>query len=262
MQVRLAFAVAAHLEPEILVVDEVLAVGDMEFQKKCIGQMDRVAKEGRTVLFVSHNMTAVANLCTRALCLSDGKIVDAGLPEIVISNYYNLGAETGGEVIWENMQTAPGNDKIRLHAVRIVVDGKATTNVDIQKDVEIQIEFWNLDQNAMVSSSIHLLDKMGTKVLASGNMTSACLNDDGWFGRPHPVGIYRTFCILPGNFLNEGLYRINVIVLTNTNQIQARIDEVVSFTVYDTGDMRKEYHGTWIGVVRPKLRWQTKLLDI
>ncbi len=259
MYLRLAFAVAAHLEPEILIVDEVLAVGDASFQKKCIGKMGDVAGEGRTVLFVSHNMAAVTSLCNRALFLVNGRIVDNGPTEKIVSTYISLGQNTSGEVIWPDPISAPGNEVIRLHAVRILVEGEVTSDVDIQKDVEVQIEFWNMKPGADVSSSIHLLDQMGTAVLASANWSSASLCDDGWYGRPHPVGLYWTSCILPGNFLNDGLYKISAFVLTNATQIEARAHEAVSFTVHETGAMRKEYTGDWLGVVRPRLAWQTEL---
>jgi len=260
MYLRLAFAVAAHLEPEILIVDEVLAVGDASFQKKCIGKMGDVAGEGRTVLFVSHSMAAVTSLCNRAMFLANGRIVDNGPTEKIVSTYIRLGQDTASEIVWPDPISAPGNEVIRLHAVRILAEGEVTSDVDIQKDVEVQIEFWNLKPGADVSSSIHLLDQMGVGVLASVNWSSASLCDDGWYGRPHPIGLYRTSCILPGNFLNEGLYKISAFVLTNVTQVEARADEAVSFTVHETGGMRKEFTGDWFGVIRPRLAWQTKLV--
>ena len=260
MYVRLAFAVAAHLEPEILLVDEVLAVGDSAFQKKCLGKMQDVANEGRTILFVSHNLGTLANLCPRTLLLVEGTKWREGSSSAVIAEYVSMGKREPGEVIWHDLAKAPGNDNIRLHAVRIISGGQATAEVDIQKDVRVEIEFWNFRPGAKVSTSIHLLDKMGTPVLATWNIHSANSIRDDWYGLPHPSGLYRAICTLPSNFLNEGMYSINAIVLTNVANVEAFAREAVSFTVHDTGAMRKEFGGTWIGVVRPRLPWQTEYI--
>jgi lipopolysaccharide transport system ATP-binding protein len=261
MYVRLAFAVAAHLEPEILIVDEVLAVGDAQFQKKCLGKMEDVAeKEGRTVLFVSHNMASLMNLCPKAILLVKGKKWLEGNSNEVISEYINTGKEAIGQQIWTNPQKAPGNDKVRFHAIKIISDGEITADVEISKDIQIVVEFWNFQPELKLSTSIHLLDKMGVYVLASSNLHSANLIVDKWFGQPHPAGLYSVVCTIPKNFLNEGMYSINAIILSDVTQTEARIDEVISFTVHENGEMRKEYGGGWIGVVRPKLAWQTEYL--
>ncbi len=262
MYIRLAFAVAAHLEAEVLLVDEVLAVGDAVFQKKCLGKMGDVTKEGRTVLFVSHNLGAVANLCPRTVLLSEGRRCADGPSGEVIAQYIDAGRATEGERVWSDERTAPGNSKLRLRAVRIVCDGKVTSDVDIQKDTEVLIDFRNLKQDAQVSVSIHLIDRMGVRVLASTNMHSANLGRDVWFGRPAPVGMYRSTCVLPGNFLNDGPYSISVYLLTDVMNIEVTAEEVISFTVHDSGGMRKEFGGSWIGVVRPKLAWHTEYLGL
>jgi lipopolysaccharide transport system ATP-binding protein len=168
MYVRLAFAVAAHLEPEILIVDEVLAVGDAQFQKKCLGKMEDVAdREGRTVLFVSHNLASLAKLCPRAILLVKGeKWLDDSSNE-VIEEYINTGKEASGEVVWQNWQEAPGNGRIRLHAVRVVADGEVTADVAINQVFQVEVEFWNFKPDLEISTSIHLLDKTGVCILAS-----------------------------------------------------------------------------------------------
>jgi lipopolysaccharide transport system ATP-binding protein len=261
MYVRLAFAVAAHLEPEILLIDEVLAVGDSEFQKKCLGKMEDVSKEGRTVLFVSHNMGAISNLCQRSILLVDGKKWLDNTSIDVIGQYIKLGNKDQSERIWENSKIAPGNNKVRLHAVRIVCDNTVTANVDIQKDIFVEVEYWNLKPGTRISVSMHLLEKMGIEVLASANFHSANLVRDNWFGKPYPTGLFRTTCMLPGNFLNESSYRINIILLTDVTNVELIEKDAVSFTTHDTGAMRQEYTGGWLGVVRPKLAWQTQLLN-
>jgi lipopolysaccharide transport system ATP-binding protein len=261
MHMRLAFAVAAHLEPDILLVDEVLAVGDAAFQKKCLGKMGDVAKRGRTVLFVSHNLGSLANLCPRAVLLVQGCKRSEGDSNNVIAEYIAMGTQTTGERVWHDVHLAPGNETVRLHSVRIISAGEMTADVDVREDVHIQIEFWNLKEGTRVTTSVHLLDKTGVPVLASANLQSANLVADEWFDRPHPKGLYRAVCTIPGNFLNEGMYTINAFALTDVTRIEAAANEVVSFTVHDTGAMRKEYGGTWIGVVRPKLAWQTVYLQ-
>ncbi len=260
MYVRLAFAVAAHLEPEILLVDEVLAVGDAQFQKKCLGKMGDVAKEGRTVLFVSHNMGALLNLCPRAVLLVQGKMQCDGPSREVVRQYIEFGRENRGEVVWNDPASAPGNDKLRLHAVRLISDGEVTNDVEIDKDIQIEIEYWNFKPDNPVSVSIHVFDRMNVGVLASANMHSANLVRDEWFGKPFPTGLFRTTCVLPGNFLNAGTYTINAILLTDVTNLEVRVDEAISFTVHETGAMREEYGGVWLGVVRPKLAWQTQFV--
>jgi lipopolysaccharide transport system ATP-binding protein len=263
MYMRLAFAVAAYLEPEILVVDEVLAVGDSEFQKKCLGKMGEISREGRTVLLVSHNLPSIINLCQRALLLSSGKLLDEGPPGEVIQNYLSIARSAGGEVVWPDPEQAPGNEIVRLLAVRIFQEGieGPTGDVDISKEVLVQITYENLQERAPLYSALWLKDQMGTFVLSSGNASSMSLTDDPWYGRPHPRGVFQSVCRLPGNFLNDGPYSITAIVGKVPNKTQILEESVLSFHVHDTGEMRKEYLGSWAGpVVRPRLAWNTDYL--
>jgi lipopolysaccharide transport system ATP-binding protein len=260
MYVRLAFAVAAHLEPEILIVDEVLAVGDAQFQKKCLGKMGAVAKGGRTVLFVSHNMGALANLCSRAVLLVKGRMEREGPSDQVVSHYISGLNTQAGQIRWQDAADAPGNEKVRLHAVQIQSGGETVGEVRIDEDTAVVIDFWNLAEGLKISTSIHLLDKAGVEVLASANYPSANLIHDAWFGRPHPAGLFRTVCTIPGNFLNEGYYSIRVALLSDVSRIELLTQEIVGFTVHEGGEMRREFVGPWLGVVRPKLAWRTEPL--
>ncbi len=262
MQVRLAFSVAAHLEPDILLVDEVLAVGDAEFQKKCLGKMGDVAKGGRTVLFVSHNMLSVQNLCTRGILLESGQISMEGTIADVINKYLGSGGEQTGEVCWASPNVAPGDGRVRLKAVRVVSEGHVTGRVDISKEFRIEVDYWNLEADSRRLVSIHLNNSTGICVLTSGNLPSACLTPDPWYSRSYPRGLFRTSCSVPGNFLNDGQHSVTVYINERTaydNIILLR--DILSFTVQDTGMMRKEYTGKWIGAVRPRLDWQTTQLD-
>jgi lipopolysaccharide transport system ATP-binding protein len=260
MYLRLAFAVAAFLDTEILVLDEVLAVGDVAFQKKCLGKMEDVTKEGRTVLFVSHNLGVVANLCTRAILLSEGRLVTEGPTRDVIAQYIQAGVTEGGERSWPDPGTAPGNERVKLHAVRIVSEGKVTGEVSIEEPVHVEVWFRNLKAGADLGVSIRLLDKMGVEVLMSANWPSATLGRDEWFGRPYPEGLFRSTCVLPGNFLNDGVYAINVVLLSHVSRIEFTARDVIRFHVYDSGAMRAEWGRGWIGVVRPRLAWKTELV--
>ena len=157
MQMRLAFAVAAHLDPEILLVDEVLAVGDASFQKKCLGKMKVVSHEGRTILFVSHNMAAVKALCSRAILMADGAIALSGAVTGAVDRYL-LGAATGTNAReWSDSASAPGNESVRISYVRIVPpDGEATITIDTGAVIEIgfdnALEGVNLDCTIYVTS--------------------------------------------------------------------------------------------------------------
>ncbi|HEY9246741.1 MAG TPA: hypothetical protein VIO11_07850, partial [Candidatus Methanoperedens sp.] len=224
-------------------------------------KMEDVGKEGRTVLFVSHNMAALTGLCSRAVMLNQGIMSGDGAAVDIVRQYIGMGKEQLGEVTWPDCAKAPGNEKIRLHAVRIISNGSVTRDIEIDRELQVEIEFWNLQAGANVTSSIHLLDEMGVAVLASANMHSANLIRDEWFGRPHEIGLYKSVCTMPANFLNDGRYSINVIVLTNVSDPQVYEKEVLNFNVHETGEMRKEYRGDWIGVVRPKLPWFTELIQ-
>ena len=249
MYVRLAFAVAAHLDPEILIVDEVLAVGDAEFQKKCLGKMRDVSRGGRTVLFVSHNLAVVSSLCGRALLLKDGMKLMEGISENVISKYIRSTAISSGEISWDASSPENNNGRLRLVAARILCDDKVTSDVEIDKPVVVQYDFEVLQDGLNVCSSIHLLEKHGTCVLATGT-PSKTLNR-GW---------YQHACVFPANFLNDGQYSISIFLITNVTRQDVSIKEAISFFVHETKG-REEYLGIIIGCVRPQLQWMEKSLN-
>ncbi len=263
MTVRLAFAVAAHMDPEILLVDEVLAVGDAEFQKKCMGKMGDIAKGGRTVLFVSHNMFSIQNLCSRGILLDAGRIsVDGNVTE-VISEYLSVGGEQTGELCWASPDVAPGDNRMRLKAIRIVSEGEVTGMVDISKEFHIEVDYWNLEPNSQRLVSIHVNNSMGISVLTSANLPAVSLNPDPWYSRSYPTGLFRTSCTIPGNLLNDGPHSISAFVV-NKLQLDDYIGvrDIPLFTIQDTGAIRKEFTGKWIGAVRPQLAWKTTSIDL
>jgi lipopolysaccharide transport system ATP-binding protein len=261
MIVRLGFSIAAHLEPEILVVDEVLAVGDMEFRKKSLGKMKNVSQAGKTVLFVSHDMGSITNLCPVTLWLDSGNIKSIGESKEIISQYVTNATFFGGEVSWANIDIAPGNENVRLKAVRIKSNGDTTADVMIDKEIRIEVDYWNLKDGAILASNFHLRDKMDNFVLASINMPSACLSADPWAEKPRHKGLFRTICIIPANFLNSENYSFDIGILNGRQDWQIWEKNILTFSVHESGEMKKEYMGSWIGVVRPKLSWSTIPLD-
>ncbi|MDP8244293.1 MAG: ABC transporter ATP-binding protein [Candidatus Hinthialibacter antarcticus] len=261
MYVRLAFAVAAHLEPEILLVDEVLAVGDTEFQKRCLGKMGEVAKQGRTVLLVSHNMPSIMNLCQRAILLDKGGVIADGSVNDVVHDYLSSARTMGGEIVWNDPEQAPGNDCVRLHAVRILQEGVSgsTANVDIAKETQIQISYWNLQNNQKLYAALWLRDQYGVPLFGSSNHTSVSLTPDPWYAKECPAGLYHSICRIPKNFLNDGSFSVTAIVGKSPTNTQIFEDQILVFDAVDTGEIGKEYSYGSIGTVRPKLAWNTAL---
>ncbi|MCX6953125.1 MAG: ABC transporter ATP-binding protein [Verrucomicrobia bacterium] len=257
MYVRLAFAVAAHLEPEILIVDEVLAVGDAQFQKKCMGKMGEISKqEGRTVLFVSHNMGAVSNICTAGLLLHKGQKLYSGTASHTVEAYLSSGATTTGEVSWTGAER-PGTDRVKINSVKVIGDGEAKATVSIDRPISFEVDFEVFVGGLDLSVSLHVVHPSAGEVLSTANFPSALLGHDEWAGRTFPAGRYRSVCTLPPNFLNEGIFLLNVAVMKSVRDTEVFVREAIQFTAQETGGMRKEYTGHWIGVVRPRLEWAT-----
>ncbi len=256
MYVRLAFAVAAHLEPEILLVDEVLAVGDAGFQKKCLGKMEDVAKEGRTVLFVSHNMIALRNLCPKAIWLEGGHISEGGPSQDVVSNYLKLLATNVYEQAWDDRAKAPGNDKVRLHRVWIEPDdGTGDAGMPRETPLTVGVEYWHLDPTAQLHVTLQVYVEQ--QIVA---FTTSSGLDSGWQGVTHSGGLVRSTCRIPAHFLNTGQHRINVHIVRDRSTVIHRFEDALSFDVVETEQRSGAWFGRVAGVVRPTLRWRTKCL--
>ena len=252
MYVRLAFAVAAHLEPEILLVDEVLAVGDVAFQKKCLGKMSSVAEAGRTVLFVSHDMTNISVLCDTALLLDDGKIQMAGPAKQVIEEYITQNKDDRASVTW-TIAEAPGNNDVKLTGIEIkkpsAVDGAA---FKISEPVEFTLDFAILDgaPGYRLNPVITVKNSFGLMVFSTSNYH---LPD--WGTKKYPPGKYRATCQLPGHILNDGQYAVDALLVRDSREVVAAAEEKVRFSIYDAGELRGDYVGSWDGVVRPNCIW-------
>ena len=257
MYVRLAFAVAAHLDPEILIIDEVLAVGDMAFQKKCLGKISSVAREGRTVLFVSHNMVAVKTMCTRAILLHAGKLTEDGPPATVVNRYLGAGRVSRAEIRWDDLSEAPGNKKFRIQAVRVRnAAGEVTSVLTTGDSFELEVDYLNLAPGSALGATFLLFNSDGIHVFSSLSN-----REPEWHGRAFPAGTFRSTCQIPGNVLPEGRFDVSVVVWADNYSISHREDYVVEFEVHESKENRGDYFGGWSGVVRPLLDWKTEHLD-
>jgi lipopolysaccharide transport system ATP-binding protein len=255
MYVRLAFAVAAHLEPEILIVDEVLAVGDQAFQKKCLQKMEGMHLHGRTVVFVSHQIAAVTRLCQSALWLDTGRVREFGRADLVCSHYLANGQGVASCREWNQSRFVPGNEWVRPERVEVLADGKPADSIDIKSPVAIAIHYQVLKAGKILIPNIHLYAQDGTLIFISHDWYS------GWRARPKAAGKYRTQFNLPGNFFSEGRITVKVAISTyNPFEVHVEEPDVVAFNVVEaeSGDTsRGDFAGHLPGVVRPLIESQT-----
>ena len=256
MYMRLAFSVAAHLEPEILLVDEVLAVGDAAFQKKCLGRMEELSGTGRTVLFVSHSMPSVLRLCPRVILLDGGHLAADGNGSHVVEEYMGRG-RGAAEREWLEADTAPGDERVRLKAVRVVNErGEPVPELDIREPVVVDVEYWNLsgEPGFRPFANLHFFDAEGTYLFITSDSNSM-----EWRQRPRRRGLVRSRCRIPGNFFAEGGVFITAAVSSlEPTVVHAIENDAVAFHVFDAteGDgVRGEWVGDLPGVVRPMFEW-------
>jgi lipopolysaccharide transport system ATP-binding protein len=257
MKVRLAFAVAAHLEPEILIIDEVLAVGDADFQKKCLNKMQEVGQQGRTVLFVSHNMQAVTRLCERAILLYEGGIVKDGPAHKVVSAYLTSDLGVTGAREWPDPEKAPAGPVVRLRAVRVrTEDSKISDSFDIRRPIRIEMEYEVLKSGCVLLPHFGLNNERGQCAFITVDQ------DPAWRQRARPTGNYVSTVWIPGNLLSEGLMFVSCFFLTlNPDTLQIAERSAVTFHVFDSHDgdsARGDYVKRMRGVVRPLLKWTTQ----
>ena len=242
MYVRLAFAVAAHLEPDILIVDEVLAVGDAEFQKKCLGKMRDVSQShGRTIIFVSHSMQAVTNLCKKGIWMQQGKIKEIGEASMVVNNYLNNVQQFKLQQSWSSPAEAPGNDRIRFKSIQLVPQLKNQDEpIDVRTPLTVKFQFWNMQDDINISTSLWLHSYAGECIFDLPSPSILCSE-----------GLVEGECTIPGNFLNDGSYFISLFVAKDTSTKLFLFEECLAFDVEDyRGDI--QWYGKWQGAVRPK----------
>ena len=263
MTVRLGFSVAAHMEPDVLIIDEVLSVGDQAFQNRCMGKATELGNQGRAILVVSHNLAAISNICSRAMLLDHGTIVLDGEPKQAIERYMQGMRFDTGKVQWEP-DGAPASDQVRLRSVSVRNTSAQTSSnqVEIDQPILFEVDYEVLSDGAVNTVQIHLKDENGVFVLSSANAPSMSLAPDGSFGKPLGVGRYRAECVLPPNFLNDSRYVLSVFLGPEIGKATVQCDSVLAFSVLDTGAMRKEFLGSWYGpVIRPRLAWSTNPVE-
>jgi lipopolysaccharide transport system ATP-binding protein len=261
MSVRLAFAVMAHLEPEILIVDEVLAVGDAEFQRKCLNKMGGAGSDGKTVLFVSHNMAAITRLCDRGLLLRNGQIAMDGTAADVVHEHVSAGISDAASRDWPDLATAPGDDTVRLRSIATVNPAGSQLQIINRSDaIGLKITYDVLEDG-------HVFSPFFTVVSDSGmDLFSTTDSDDAAHAVPRKQGRYVSIAWIPPNLLADGSYFVRVVMRAVKRQSRPFVErDVVAFTVVD--DSKGEvvgsswWEGRASGIINPRLEWTTEYLS-
>lgn len=248
MTVRLGFSIAAHLEPEILVVDEVLAVGDAEFQKKAIGKMQDVSKGGgRTVLFVSHNMAAVKSLCRRGVILQNGMIVDTGDVDPIVSHYLRGNGNIENHKVWYVPEVKKEGFELLEIGVR-KVGGNYEDVMRVDHDIELVVRYRLTQQFKRFHLMFHYKNEQGNKIFSTSGV-------DRCIPREHGVGEYVQKCIIPADFLNWGNYMVDLYVIKDGKCAIVVENDVVSFTLSNKQTVIGAWMGREPGDVRPKFEY-------
>lgn len=246
MYVRLAFGVAAHLDPEILIIDEVLAVGDAEFQKKALGKMKEASnKEGRTVLFVSHNMKAIKNICKSAIYMSNGSINQEGPTDEVI-NYYlsHNNRDTGVRQFFETPGEAPGNQNVKMRRIEVCpLLENATDPITIKTAINIEFDFWNFVEDKEINLSLVL-----------NTIMDECVFNVATEAKYLKAGLHKGICHIPANLLNDGVYKISMMIVGEGSYSVFYFEDAVNFEISENR-RASAWHGNWIGMVRPALQF-------
>ncbi|NMF60990.1 ABC transporter ATP-binding protein [Pseudanabaena yagii] len=251
MYVRLAFAVAAHLEPEILIIDEVLAVGDAQFQKKCLGKMKDVSCEGRTVLFVSHSMPTITSLCENVILLENGQISEQGSSAYVISKYYSSGELSTCQLDFSKVEKVVGDNYARLiYASVMDENNEPQSEVLINKPLKVMMHFRILEKSNIVPvPAFDFRTSDGTYAFGASPDHKCVVLD---------VGDYTYECHVPANFLNEGIYfvTLNLHSFTPYRSLHFQEMNALTFNIRDPidGTRNHDYSGPVSGVVRPQFQ--------
>lgn len=242
MYVRLAFAVAAHLNADILVMDEVLAVGDVEFQKKCLQKMQQVVNDShRTVLFVSHNMQAVNHLCRKAIWLQQGAIRAIGNTSEIVDKYIGSLQQHQLQVAWDDISGAPGNEYVRIMRMELVPELNGDSKVmDIRTPLTVTFTIHNLQEDVLLNAGLHLFNYAGECIFDVASSPVRC-----------KAGAIQGECRIPGNFLNDGAYYLSLIIVQDTSIPIFYHEAGLHFEVADHRE-NTTWFGKWKGAVRPQ----------
>lgn len=257
MQLRLAFSVAAHLEPEVLLIDEVLAVGDLEFQQKCLGKMEEVSKQhGRTILFVSHNMSYISGLCNRAILLDSGKLISEGKAPAVISQYIE---RTRTQSITDNV-TGPGNEIVRLRSLRTLnSDGQPADSFAADETIDLEMKYEVLEGGHVLWLGYNLYNEAGVNVFDTHSVNTI------EYRKPHEAGVYKAVTRIPAHFLNTGMYFTSCAIFNHLKQVvHFHEKDRLVFHIHDVFDRitaRGMSPGEFPGIVRPFLNWKIEKSD-
>lgn len=248
MKVRLGFSVAAHLEPEILIIDEVLSVGDFEFQSKCLGKMEDVSKnEGRTVLFVSHNLEAVSTLCTRSILLENGKNTFEGSAKEGVNYYINKFKGKGSfNKVW-SLQSCPGEFPIKVKSIQILNGPKEGEAIGREQELLIKTEFWTLENKLKINLSLHLYAITGECILnVFSQLPAPSLN----------IGLHTSLCRIPGKLLNEGSFSISMMFVKDSSIILYNLDHALQFELVEKNRIESSWYGKIPGFVHPEVEFR------
>ena len=249
MYMRLAFSVAAHLEPEILLVDEVLAVGDASFQRKCLGKMGDVSRQGRTIVFVSHNMIALKKLCTQAVWLDGGQMVERGEAGLVIDHYLQKNTGMNLESFWEDEPRESGDERVRLRSVRVISQSGSGAPITVHTPLQIEITYWNYVPDTTLNVSMFLT-----------SLEEVCAFVSVSDFAPRPAGLMRHTVEIPGDFLNADSYYVNLWIVKDASVGILFKENAVAFEVAE-GEVVGNWYGRIPGAVRPKLKWKSEVVE-
>jgi lipopolysaccharide transport system ATP-binding protein len=253
MYLRLAFAVAAHLEPEILVVDEVLAVGDAEFQKKCLGKMGDVAQQGRTVLFVSHNMSAVLRLTQESLVLEKGRLVMRAPSPQSVDYYLSAGHSQAGERFWDDDEVPPSAAPFHPVALRLCDGrGKVVDTVRSTEPFQIEVEYRLSAPLTGLRIGLYLYNTRGEPVFTTFDTDAPDLFEKH---TSRAAGHYISRCTVPANLLNQGRFAVGMNASTYNIKRYFEDEQALDFNVDVSGAPGMQWAETRQGPVRPRLEW-------
>ncbi len=257
MQLRLAFSVAAHLEPEILLIDEVLAVGDLEFQKKCLGKMEEVSrKDGRTILFVSHNLDSIRKFCSAALLLDEGKLIANGPTEKIIQQYIAGHLTTMALQEWPTGVQAYNRQLLLRKAWLHGNSGVLTDRFDTTESIGVSIQYEVLEEGPVFTHGLNLFNQEHVMIFSSHDVISPLSL------KKREKGLYEATAWIPGHLLTEGMYSVDT-ALFNPNPLDIFIHEsdvlrFEIFTDYSKQTARGNYTADIPGIVRPLIRWEAQ----
>jgi lipopolysaccharide transport system ATP-binding protein len=238
----------------------VLAVGDADFQKKCLGRMEDIGRSGRTVLFVSHSMPAILRLCDRVLLLDKGRVIADGSAQEITRTYLDSGLGSAGERHWTNPDEAPGDDVVRIKSVTVRTAAGVSEEIDIREPVDVTVEYWQLGAAGEPPYvNLHIFNDDGVLLFVTNDY-----NNQEWWRTPRGAGLVTATCRIPGNFFAEGRIFVMAAISTMKPVVTIHVLErdAVSFQVVDQthGDgVRGEWAGEYPGVVRPMLEWDVRL---